>query len=119
MIRYLATLEPGKTSTGSGKYQDDDHYSSTTGSYYTYQFSGTQAKLYGAVASHHGIAGVSIDGGGETNVDFYNANRTEQQLLYTSPVLTSGTHTIKVRVTGNKNAASSDTVVTADRIDVL
>jgi mannan endo-1,4-beta-mannosidase len=108
-----------QSSTGTGKYQDDDHYSSTAGSYYTYQFSGTQVKLYGAVASHHGIAAVSIDGGAETNIDFYNANRAEQQLLYTSPVLSNGTHTIKVRVTGNKNASSSDLVVTADRIDVL
>jgi len=107
------------TGTGTGKYGGDDHYSDVAGSYYTMQFTGTQAKLYGAVAAHHGIMAVSVDNSAEVDIDCYTALRAEQRLLYTTPTLSSGTHTVKVRVTGSKNSASTGAVVTVDRIDIL
>jgi hypothetical protein len=106
------------TASGSGKYLDDDHYSSTTGSSYTVRFTGTQAKLYVATAPWHGKAGVSVDGGAETTIDLYSATKADQVLRYTSPVVTAGTHTLTVRVLGTKNASSTGTYVTADRVDV-
>jgi hypothetical protein len=39
--------------------------------------------------------------------------------LWATPVLAPGTHTVKVRVIGKANTASSSDIVTADRIDVL
>jgi hypothetical protein len=99
-------------------YSGEDHLSRTTGAYYTVQFIGTQAKLYTTVNPNHGIMAVSIDGGSETMVDTYAAARTHQVLKYTSPALSNATHTLKVRVTGTKNAASSGIGVVADRIDV-
>ena len=36
-----------------------------------------------------------------------------------SPVLPSGSHTLKVRVTGTNNAASSNSYIVADRVDVV
>ncbi|MFC5471515.1 glycosyl hydrolase [Cohnella suwonensis] len=104
------------TSTGVDKYNNDDHYSLTTGSYYQVQFSGTNIAVYASKASHHGIAGISIDGGAETDVDFYAAVRADNTLIWTSPALSSGTHTIKVRVKGTKNVSSSGYVVVADRV---
>lgn len=104
--------------TGSGKYQGDDHYSSATGDTYTVSFRGERIELYGATAPHHGIAAISLDGAAEQDVDFYAATRAEQVLLYSSPTLAAGAHTLTVRVSGRKNAASSGTVVTADRADV-
>jgi hypothetical protein len=106
------------TSTGTGKYNGDDHYTNTTGSYYQVRFNGTSVSIYAAKASHHGIAGVSIDGGAEVNVDYYAATRAENVLLWTSPTLTAGNHIIKVRATGTKNASSTGTYIAADRIDV-
>jgi beta-glucanase (GH16 family) len=96
----------------------DNHWSSVANNYVQVQFSGTQIDFYGAKASSHGIAAVSIDGGAETLVDYYAPTRTDKALVYTSPVLASGTHTLKVRVTGTKNAGSSGYAVTADRADV-
>ena len=104
--------------TGSGKYQGDDHYSTTTDDAYTVSFRGARIELYAATAPHHGIAAVSLDGAAEQDVDFYSAVRADQVLLYASPMLAAGVHTLEVRVTGRKNAASSGTVVTADRVDV-
>ncbi|RSM34829.1 hypothetical protein DMB66_60885 [Actinoplanes sp. ATCC 53533] len=105
-------------SADPAKFNGDDRFTQTAGSYYTFSFTGTKVQLYAAVASHHGIAAVSIDGGAEVDVDFYAATRAEQHLSYTSPTLTAGTHLIKVRNTGRKNTASTGTVIAADRIDV-
>jgi hypothetical protein len=104
--------------TGTGKFQGDDHYSNTAGSSYTVRFAGTQARLYAATAPWHGKAGVSLDGGAETTIDLYSSAKADQVLVYTSPVLASATHTLSVRVLGTRNASSTDTYITGDRVDV-
>jgi hypothetical protein len=38
--------------------------------------------------------------------------------MFTTAKLASGTHTVKVRVTGTKNAASSGTYISIDRAEV-
>jgi hypothetical protein len=106
------------SSTGSGKYLDQDHYANATGSSYTVRFSGTKAKLYASTAPWHGKAGVSLDGGPETTIDLYSAAKADQVPLYTSPTVTKGTHTLTVRALGTRNASSTGTYVTADRVDV-
>jgi hypothetical protein len=104
-----------RTSTGTGKYAGDDHYSSTTGSSFTFRFSGTQVALYGAKASHHGQASVQIDGGTAVTIDQYAATRQENVLVYQSPVLVSGAHTVTVTVRGTRQSASTGNVVAIDR----
>jgi hypothetical protein len=101
-----------------GAYQNDNHWSNVPGASYQVPFSGTQAHLYGARAPWHGIAAVSIDGGPETNVDTYAASRADGVWLWSSPVLAAGPHTLKVRVTGQKNASASGTYVVSDRVDI-
>lgn len=102
----------------TGAYLSDNHYSSTTNNYFEVKFTGTKIQWYGAKAPNVGIAGVSIDGGTETMVDQYAASRSDNVLLYTSPTLANGTHTLKVRVTGTKNTSSSAAFITVDRMDV-
>jgi mannan endo-1,4-beta-mannosidase len=114
-FQYVGTWEAG---TGTAKFQQDDHFSSTATASYAVLFDGTQAKLYGSAASHHGIATVAVDNGTPVDVDFYSATRQDQKLLWTSPVLTAGTHTLTVRVSGRKNAASTGFTINADRVDV-
>ncbi|MCP3137945.1 Ig-like domain-containing protein [Pyxidicoccus xibeiensis] len=114
-FEYTGTWQTG---TGTGKYQQDDHYASATGAAFSVRFSGTQARLYGSAASHHGIASVSIDGGAAVDVDFYASTRQDQKLLWTSPQLSAGPHTLTVTVSGRKNTASSGYVINADRVDL-
>jgi hypothetical protein len=83
-----------------------------------FSFTGTQVKLYSSERSNRGIAGVSIDGGPETMVDMYSASDRGGALVYTSPVLAAGAHTLTVRITGTKNAASAGTIVCIDRVNV-
>jgi len=102
----------------AGAFGNDNHWSGHTGDYYQVDFTGTKVDLYAAKAPNHGIAAVSIDGGTETNIDLYAASRRDNVLVWSSPILTAGNHTVKVRVTGSKNSASSGTYLGADRVDV-
>ena len=103
----------------TGAYDSDNHWSSTPNNYYTFEFSGQQARLYASMAPNGGIAAFSIDGGAETYFDTYAASRVDDVFLFATPTLGNGTHTLKVRVTGLKNPASSGYNVAADRMDVV
>lgn len=103
----------------SGAYENDNHWSSSTNSYYTFQFNGQQARVYASTAPNGGIAAFSVDNGAETYADTYAATRLDDVFLFATPTLGQGVHTLKVRVTGLKNAASTGYNVPADRIDVV
>jgi hypothetical protein len=103
----------------NGAYQNDNHWSSVTNASYQVPFNGTQVKLYGGQAPAHGIAAVSVDGGAETFIDTYSAARKDDVQLWSSPVLSAGQHTLKVRNTGLKNASSTGNFVVGDRVDVI
>ena len=102
-----------------GAWADDNHWSGTTNDYVRVRFNGTKVDLYGAKAANHGIAAVSVDGGPETLVDFYRASRLDNLLMWSSPTLSSGAHTLAVRVTGTKNAFSTGVYIPADRVDIF
>jgi hypothetical protein len=99
-------------------YNSDNHYSNVTNNQITITFTGTQIRYYGATNNGNGIVAFSINNGAETLVDTYTPSRSDQVLLWTSPVLPAGTHTLKVRVTGTKNASSTDFYVTADKVEI-
>lgn len=106
-------------SSRSGAYHNDNHWSSTANNSYTFQFSGQQARVFASMAPNGGIAAFSVDNGAETYFDTYAATRMDDVSFFATPTLASGTHTMKVRVTGLKNPASTGFNVPADRIDVL
>ena len=88
-------------------YNNTLSYSPVAGAYVTLTFVGNKVEWYTEKKKTHGIVAVSIDGGAETMIDLYSS--TEQHILvYTSPTLTQGTHTFKIRATGTKNAASTN-----------
>lgn len=64
-------------------------------------------RLYGIKDAHHSIATVSVDGGTAQDVDFYASARTTNALLWTSPALSAGTHTIVLTTTTRGNASQS------------
>lgn len=98
-----------------GAYSNDTHYSNTTDSYCQLKFKGDRINLYGALAPDAGIVGISIDGKPETNVDLYSSKRKDNTLIYSSKLLKYRKHTIKIRVTGNKNTASNGNFISIDR----
>lgn len=100
-------------------YDASQHWDPKSTDTATITFSGTQIKFYGATAYWHGIGAISIDGGAETNVDFYSANKTGDVLLWTSPVLAKGVHTFKLRITGTHDTASTGIMIVIDRVDIV
>jgi len=103
----------------AGAYDGDNHWSSTANDYYTFQFTGQQARVYGSMAPNGGIAAFSVDNGAETYFDTYAPVREDNVLLFATPTLPNGVHTLKVRVTGIKAEASTGYNVPADRVDVV
>lgn len=102
-----------------GAYMDDNHWSATAEAYYQVQFTGTQIKLYAAKAATHGIGTIFIDGTVAATIDFYTEVRTDNVLVYTSPVMQHGLHTLMVKVTGTKNNSSSNYYIPADRVEII
>lgn len=106
-------------SSQTGAYNSDSHWSSTVNDYYTFSFTGQQARVYASMAPNGGIAAFSVDGGAETYFDTYAPVRKDGVFLFATPTLANGVHTLRVRVTGMKNSASTGYNVAADRIDVV
>lgn len=76
------------------------------GSTLTVQFTGYKFEWWTEKRMNHGIAGISIDGGPEVKVDLYEKREDNPSMkVYDSPILTDGLHTIKLRMTGEKNPA--------------
>ncbi|MBL7257571.1 glycoside hydrolase family 43 protein [Paractinoplanes lichenicola] len=112
----------GSWSSGTGCaaqcFWGDDHWSGATGATATFTFTGTQLGLLSVRDTGNGIAAISVDGGAEQRVDLYSAIRFGEALNYLTPKLPYGVHTVRVRVTGERNAASSGAVISIDRAEV-
>jgi hypothetical protein len=107
------------TSTGVGKYNGDDHYTSSGGDTATLSFTGTRAQIYGAKAPHHGIASLKVDNGTASPVDMYSATRSDQDLMFDTGVLPAGGHIVTIQDSGTKNSSSTSTVITVDLAAVV
>jgi lysophospholipase L1-like esterase len=94
------------------------YFSNSLNSTYEITFWGNNIQLFGNKANNEGIAGISIDGGGESATDLYSLNPINDTLLYRSGDLGVGFHTIKVRVTGQRNANSTGTSIDFGRLEV-
>ncbi|WP_276357742.1 glycosyl hydrolase [Cohnella caldifontis] len=103
---------------GTGKYKGSEHESAETDAATEIEFRGTQVSLYGSKAPNRGIAAVSIDGGPETDVDYYAGVPADNTLIWSSAQMNDGLHTLRIRVKGTKHSSSGGYSVTADRIVV-
>ena len=78
-------------------------FSNSVGDFCILNFFGGQIKIITATDKHHGMAGVSINGGDEVMVSLYSASRINNVTVYTSPKeMSYGTNSIKITVTGAK-----------------
>jgi hypothetical protein len=103
---------------GTQCFWSDDHWTGTAGDTATVTFTGTQIALLSVRDTNYGLAALSVDGGPETTVDLYADNRAGEQVTYLSPRLPAGTHTLRIRNTRQRNAASSGTLIEVDRAEV-
>ncbi len=99
-------------------YGNTQHCCGPTNGTIVMRFNGTKIQWFTERATHLGIAAVSIDGGAETNVDLYNATQAQQIKVWDSGTLSQAEHTVTIRVTGTKNASSSNTYIVHDYLKV-
>lgn len=96
---------------GNPGYKKTEHFSSTKGASAKFSFTGVQARYYGFLRGDLDIAEIRVDGKFVTKVNCFNGNKFDA-LLYETPVLPYGTHTLEVLSTGER-AASNQIIVDA------
>ena len=109
----------GLTNGVSDMYDGTANWSHTAGATAGFQFSGNQVALHAVKDVDQGIMTVSVDGGTPQSVDDYAASRNASGVVWTSPMLPTGTHTLTIVNTGQKNPASSGDNIAIDRADVV
>ena len=91
--------------------------SATSGAQATLGFVGTEVRWVGLRGPQTGIARVYVDGAFDTEIDTYAPTET-QAVVYTTTGLAAGRHTLRIDVTGAKNAASTGAFIVVDAVDV-
>ncbi len=126
----VMTVQNNVIGTGLNEFSYDAHwrhnsgtaesgsFCSIPGDSATIRFNGTQIRYYGICKPNHGIIGVSVDDGPETEIDQFDADE-ETRMLWESPVLPAGEHTLRLRVTGTKQPRSRYIWVTVDRVEIV
>ncbi|GAA4574987.1 hypothetical protein [Planotetraspora kaengkrachanensis] len=108
----------GLTTGVPDMYAGTANWSYTAGATATFRFTGTRVALRAVRDRDQQIIALSVDGGPETTVDDYSPTRDASGVVWTSPILPSGAHTLRVRLTGVRNAASSGDNAALDSVDV-
>jgi hypothetical protein len=110
----------GQWRHGAGNVEADgsDSYCSIPGDSVTMKFVGTRIRFYGVMAENHGIADVYLDGQLVGEVDEYATHRIPGSMMYESPMLPRGEHTLQLRVTSRTNPQSKYYWFTVDFAEV-
>jgi hypothetical protein len=108
----------GQTNGVADMYGATANHSNTAGPTATFRFTGTRVALRAVRDVDQGIMTLSVDGGAVQSVDDYATSRNASGVVWTSPALASGSHTVTIVNTGNKNASSSGFNIAIDRADV-
>jgi len=95
--------------TTCGKAPDGTYqWTNESGATATLRFDGTRVALFGVKEPWGYLATVAIDGGAPVDVDFYASPATATPVVvFRSPVLAAGPHTLVVTLTDRHNPASA------------
>lgn len=116
-IDYTGTWEH-VTGRADGRFQGTSTRSRRAGDAFVVPFDGALLHLYGVRGPNGGSAVVAIDGQYYGTADFYAPQKQTHVLVFASPPLTSGTHTLGVVVHGDPNG-SNRIYVNVDEVEVL
>ncbi|MBS3956557.1 MAG: PKD domain-containing protein [Clostridiales bacterium] len=84
----------------------------------TFSGTGVSVKAYSTEVWNRGMMDVFLNGAFVTRVDLYSATLDFTVPVFESQNLRDGTHTIRLVWTGEKNPASSMTIIDIDRFDI-
>jgi hypothetical protein len=109
----------GETTGVLDMYDGTANWSYTAGSVATLTFTGTEIALHAVRDVDQGIMDISVDGGSPTAVDDYSATRIASGVVWTSPTLAEGTHTLTITCTGTHDTSSSGNNIALDSVDIM
>lgn len=121
--KQIDRLDWSYTGSWDSDSGDDEHVGKKAGDYATITFTmpsgGGKVALRSVYDNYYGFAGISVDGGSETKVSMYKSTEAGWQTPWVSNTLSAGTHTVKVRATGEKPSGSSDIYISIQALDIL
>ena len=85
----------------------------------TFTFNGTAARWIAYRDEWSGIAKVYVDGAFQAQLDTYASPNQAQAVMYTTPTLTSGTHTLTVEVLDQMSASAQAAWIWVDAFDYM
>ncbi|MBP1995330.1 hypothetical protein [Paenibacillus eucommiae] len=100
----------------TNNYNGTETYSSSAGASASFTFKGNSIRIVGPKTPFYGIANVYIDNVLQGQFDQYSSSVSYQQALFERK-LSYGTHTVKVEVSGNKNANSTGNTIVLDKLE--
>ena len=107
----------GQTNGVSDMYDGTANWSYVPGSVAQLHFTGHQVALHAVRDVDQGEMSLSVDGGNPVTVDNYAPSRNASGVVWTSPALASGQHTLTITVLP-KDAQSSGNNIAIDRADI-
>jgi glucosylceramidase len=102
-----------------GRYNASNSWDSTAGDSATFAFTGTGINLYAVTGPSQGYASVWIDNFPATLINTYSPTSIGNQLVWGTQRLSSGSHTLHIKVTGTHAAFSGGNIVIVDRAEVV
>ena len=102
-----------------GRYDASNSWDSTAGDSATFAFNGTGINLYAVMGPSQGYASVWIDNAAATMINTYSPTSIGNQLVWGTQRLSSGSHTLHIKVLGTHAAFSAGNIVILDRAAVV
>jgi hyaluronate lyase len=93
-------------------------FADSSGSSMTIRFSGIELDWFASKSPDYGNATVTVDGGSPATVSLYSADVRWAEMVWSTGVLTAGTHTVKIEWAGTKDTAATGTGINIDAVDV-
>ena len=115
-IKENTALNWSGTSANDG--QGTAILSASAGDHAEFSFTGTSVSWIGFRSPLAGIAAVSVDGTSAGQIDLYSPTEAVRVPVFTATDLAEGTHTLRIDVTGQRNAAASAGYIVIDAFDV-
>jgi len=113
-IKYVGNW---KVNSHESNSETTAKYSNTVGDYFTFTFVGTGFNWYAPVNSNRGFAKITIDDTSYT-IDNYSSSQVYKKLVYSKDDLAYGIHTVKIEITGSKNANATALTQFIDYIEI-
>jgi len=115
----LRQTDKAWSGTSTFKKSGSASLSATAGARAEFTFNGTSVTWISLRGPAEGMADVSLDGAALGRVDLYAATEQVRAPVFSATGLADGRHTLRIDVTGLKNAASTGAIVVVDAFDTI